>query len=150
MEKTNFIDRAYRNGRSALTAKVSGGIGKRLIDVAALPTDVLNLLIGVMTDKDVPTGHKLDFAFSVVYYFLPFDLVPDKWKVVGKLDDAYFSISTLGKVLKGTDRDILMKYWQGSPELLDSARDLTIKIDEKVGSVLMKTTARLTKAIERA
>ena len=144
MQETNFIDRAYRTGRSAAAAKLSGVLGQHITDLLALPTDVVNLLVGVMTDKDVPTGRKLDFVFSVVYYFLPFDLMPDKWKVVGKLDDAYMSVTTIGKVLKSVDREILLKYWQGDPVMLDEARDLAIKVDEKIGSGLVKNMLKLT------
>ena len=148
MAEMNFADRLYVKGRAAAADKLANHIGKRLTDLIALPTDVLYMVAKVLADRNVSAGSKLDFVLSIGYLFLPFDLIPDKWKLIGFLDDSIAVVSSIGKVLRTTDRELLLEYWQGDPDMLDSARDLSIKIDEKIGSGMIKKMTKLTKMIE--
>ena len=148
MAETKFIDRLYIKGRTAAAEKLAPHIGKRITDLAALPADTLYMVSKILADREVPAGHKLDFVFSIGYLFLPFDLIPDKWKLIGFLDDAYVVVSSVGKVLRTTERERLLEYWQGDPDMLDSARDLAIKIDEKFGAGMLKQLAKLTRTLE--
>ena len=148
MAETKFLDKLYLRGRAAAACKLEPRIGKRLTDIAALPTDTLYMVSKVLADREVPAGSKLDFVFSIGYLFLPFDLIPDKWKLIGFLDDAFAVVSSVGKVLRTTERERLLEYWQGDPDMLDNARDLAIKIDEKIGSGMIKQAAKLTKLLD--
>ena len=148
MSKQKFLDRLYLRGRAAVAYKLEPHIGKRVMDVAALPADTLYMVSKILADREVPAGRKLDFVLSIGYLFLPFDLIPDKWKVIGFLDDTLAVVSSVGKVLRTTERERLLEYWQGDPAMLDGARNLAIKIDEKIGSGMLKHMAKLTKALE--
>lgn len=148
MAEQKFLDRLYLRGRAAAAYKLEPHIGKRVMDVAALPADTLYMISKILADREVPAGRKLDFVLSIGYLFLPFDLIPDKWKVIGFLDDTFAVVSSVGKVLRTTERERLLEYWQGDPAMLDGARNLAIKIDEKIGSGMLKQMAKLTKALE--
>jgi hypothetical protein len=70
------------------------------------------------------------------------DIIPDKFPILGKIDDVYMILSSVAKVLRTTDREVLMRYWQGDPELMDKVRNILIKIDEKLGSGLTGSVLR--------
>lgn len=148
MAEMKFFDRLYIKGRAAAADKLEKYIGKHMTDLMAVPTDTLYMVAKVLADKEVPSGSKLDFLFSIGYLFLPFDLIPDKWRLIGLLDDSIAVVSSIGKVLRTTERDRLLEYWQGDPDMLDAARELSIKIDEKIGSGMIKKMTKLTKMIE--
>ena len=133
-----WLDRLYKNGRAKAAGAVSAKVGVKMTNLLAVPADLTYLLVRLMLDPDVAGGRKLDFAMSVVYLFLPIDIIPDKWPVLGKIDDVYVSLSAIAKVLRGVDREILLRYWQGDPEMLDKARNALIKLDEKLGFGLTK------------
>lgn len=148
MAEMKFFDRLYINGRKAAADKLEDHIGKRMTDLIAVPTDTLYMVAKVLADREVPSGSKLDFVLSIGYLFLPFDLIPDKWRLIGLLDDSVAVVTSIGKVLRTTERERLLEYWQGDPDMLDSARNLSIKIDEKIGSGMIKKMTKLTKMIE--
>ncbi len=148
MAEMKFFDRLYIKGRKAAADKLENYIGKHLTDLVAVPTDTLFMVAKVLADKEVPSGNKLDFVLSIGYLFLPFDLIPDKWKLIGLLDDSIAVVTSIGKVLRTTERERLLEYWQGDPDMLDAARDLSIKIDEKIGSGMIKNMTKLAKLAE--
>ena len=51
-------------------------------------------------------------------------------------------LSSVAKVLRTTDRDVLMEYWMGDPDLMDKVRNLLIKVDQKLGSGLTGSVLR--------
>ena len=136
--KEIWLDRLYLKGRAKAAGAVSAKVGDKMTNLLAVPTDLAFLLVRLMFDPDVTGGRKLDFSLSVVYLFLPIDIIPDKFPVLGKIDDIYVALSAIAKVLRGVDRDVLMRYWHGDPDALDKARNFLIKLDEKLGSGLVK------------
>ena len=137
-----WLDRLYQQGRAKAAKAISAKLGDRFTNLIAIGPDLAYTMLRLLLDADVPGGRKLDFLFSVVYLFLPLDLVPDKFPIIGKLDDLYVGLSAVGKMLRTTDREILMRYWQGNPDTLDKARTVLIKVDEKIGSGLTKNVLR--------
>ena len=111
-------------------------------DVWAIGPDLTYLLVRLMMDSDVVATRKLEFAFSTAYVFLPIDIIPDKFPILGKIDDVYMILSSVAKVLRTTDRDVLMEYWMGDPDLMDKVRNILIKVDQKLGSGLTGSVLR--------
>jgi uncharacterized membrane protein YkvA (DUF1232 family) len=140
--KDNWLDRLYKNGRAKAAGAVSAKVGVKMTNFLAIPADLTYMLLRLMLDPDVSGGRKLDFGMSVVYLFLPIDIIPDKWPILGKIDDVYVVLSAVAKVLRGVDREILLRYWQGDPAMLDGARNFLIKLDEKLGFGLTKNLLR--------
>ena len=143
----NWFDRLYQNTRAKATDALSAKVGRKVTNVIAVPADLAYLLVKLAMDPDVPSGRKLDFLLSVAYLLLPLDFIPDKWPILGKIDDIYVGLSAVAKVLRGTEREILMRYWQGDEAMLDKTRNWLIKVDLKFGSGLAKN---LVKYVEKA
>ena len=138
----NFLDRLYQQGRAKAANAVAAKLGDRVTNLLAVAPDLTFTMFRLMLDGDVPVMRKAEFLLSVGYLFLPIDFVPDKFPILGKLDDLYVILSAVGKMLRTTDREILLRYWHGDVAALDKARDTLIKIDEKIGSGLTKSVLR--------
>ena len=75
---------------------------------------------------------------ALLYVLSPLDLVPDSVPLLGKLDDAYAIAVSVAKLLRGTERDVILRHWLGEPETIDSVRAWLDYFDNKLGSGLMK------------
>ena len=140
--KEIWLDRVYLKGRAKAAAAVSAKVGKKMTNLLAIGPDLVYLLARLMLDGDVAATRKLEFTFSTAYVFLPIDIIPDKFPILGKIDDVYMILSSVAKVLRTTDRDVLMEYWMGDPDLMDKVRNLLIKVDQKLGSGLTGSVLR--------
>jgi uncharacterized membrane protein YkvA (DUF1232 family) len=86
----------------------------------ALPR--LALMIGsLLIDHEVPRGAKLALAAVAVYLASPVDLIPDFIPFVGYLDDVLVAAIVVDGMLSYLDRSLLLRYWPGSVESLESA-----------------------------
>ena len=132
------FDRFFKTIHNVGCEKLSPVIGELGTDIVLTAPDMVYLLTKLMTDKEVPSGRKLDLIGNLLYVLSPFDLFPDKWKLLGKLDDAYVTVSSLAKVLNRVDMDILMRYWLGNPKVLTTTRSMLDFVDEKFGSGLLR------------
>ena len=45
---------------------------------------------------------------------------------------------SVAKLLRGTERDVILRHWLGEPETIDSVRAWLDYFDNKLGSGLMK------------
>ena len=141
-KKEIWLDRVYQQGRAKAADAVSAKVGKKITNLLAIGPDLTYLLVRLMLDSDVAPTRKLEFAFSTAYVFLPIDIIPDKFPILGKIDDVYMILSSVAKVLRTTERDVLMEYWMGDPDLMDKVRNILIKIDQKLGSGLTGSVLR--------
>ena len=132
------FDRFFKTIHNTGCEKLSPVIGELGTDIVLTAPDMVYLLTKLMTDKEVPSGRKLDLIGNLLYVLSPFDLFPDKWKLLGKLDDAYVTLTSVAKVLNRVDMDILERYWLGNPKLLTTTRGLLNFFDEKFGSGLLR------------
>ena len=145
--KEIWLDRLYLKGRSKAAGAVSAKVGDKMTNLLAIGPDLAYLLVRLIFDPDVTGGRKLDFAVSLAYLFLPIDIVPDKWPLLGKIDDVYVVLSAIARMLRNVDEDVLLRYWQGHPEALRKARKFLVALDEKLGSGL---TAKVLRFVEKA
>lgn len=93
----------------------------------------------------MPSSRKLDLGFALLYVLSPLDLVPDSFPLLGKIDDAYAILVSVAKLLRSTDRNIILRHWLGDPETIDTVRAWLNYFDEKLGSGLMKKIAGMIK-----
>ena len=131
-------DRFFKTIHNTGCDKLSPIVGETLTDLVLTVPDLFYLLSKLMMDQDVPSGRKLDLVGNLLYVLSPFDLFPDKWKLLGKIDDAYVTITSVAKVLNRVDMDVLMRYWLGNPKLLTTTRSVLNYFDEKFGSGLIR------------
>jgi uncharacterized membrane protein YkvA (DUF1232 family) len=101
----------------------------------ALP-DLVRLMARLAADPVLPRSAKVALAAAVVYLMSPVDLIPDFVPFVGYLDDALLAAVVLDGVLNYVDRAVVLRYWPGSPELLDklarAARLLSIWVPRRI------------------
>jgi uncharacterized membrane protein YkvA (DUF1232 family) len=131
-------DRFFKNLHNAGCDKLGPIIGATGTDIVLTVPDLFYLLSKLMTDQDVPSGRKLDLVGNLLYVLSPFDLFPDKWKLLGRLDDTYVTLSSVAKVLNRVDMDILERYWLGNPKVLTTTRSVLDWFDQKFGSGLIQ------------
>src|SRR5438445_11925440 len=84
----------------------------------ALPS-IVRTITGLAVDPVLPRAAKIALAAAVLYLVSPVDLVPDFIPVLGYLDDLIIAAIIVDGILNFVDRGVVLKYWPGSPELLE-------------------------------
>lgn len=82
------------------------------------------LLFRLLGDGRVSLLDRALFGATLVYLFVPVDLVPDWIVGLGQLDDLLLVLFTLDRLLYRTDPDVLLEHWEGDPETLLTLQDL--------------------------
>jgi uncharacterized membrane protein YkvA (DUF1232 family) len=85
----------------------------------ALP-DLVRLVGRLAADPTLPRAAKVALAAAAVYLLTPVDLIPDFIPFLGYLDDALLAAVLVDGILNWVDRDLVLKYWPGSPQTLDT------------------------------
>jgi uncharacterized membrane protein YkvA (DUF1232 family) len=85
----------------------------------ALP-DLARLLTRLVADPVLPRAVKVALGAALVYLLSPIDLIPDFVPVVGWLDDFMMVAVVVDGVLNWVDRRLVLKYWPGTPDSLDT------------------------------
>ena len=85
----------------------------------ALP-DLVRLITRLAADPTLPRPVKIAMAAAAVYLLSPVDLIPDFIPFVGYLDDLLLAAVLVDGILNWVDRGLVLKYWPGSPQSLDS------------------------------
>lgn len=89
--------------------------------LAGLPA-FAKLLFRLLSDPRVSLLDRTIFGFTLVYLFVPVDVVPDWLPVVGGLDDLLLVAFSLDRLLYRTDPDVLLEHWDDDPERLLALR----------------------------
>ena len=131
----NAFDRFYKRARYQANSFVAGKLGSKAADYLTTLPDFAYLICKLM----------LDLGFALLYVLSPLDLVPDSFPLLGKIDDAYAILVSVAKLLRSTDRNIILRHWLGDPETIDTVRAWLNYFDEKLGSGLMKKIAGMIK-----
>lgn len=80
------------------------------------------LLFRLLGDERVSLLDRALFGGTLVYLFVPFDLVPDWLPGLGQLDDLLVVLVALDRLLYRTDAGVLLEHWEGDPEVLLDVR----------------------------
>ncbi len=78
----------------------------------------VRLLFGLMTDRRVSFVDKLLVAGAIAYIISPLDLIPDFIPFLGQVDDVYFLMLALQRLISNTGLDVLVDHWSGDPDEL--------------------------------
>jgi len=87
--------------------------------IRALP-DIGRLIARLVTDPTLPRAVKIALAAAAVYLLSPIDLIPDFIPFIGWIDDALLAAILVDGILNYVDRGLVLKYWPGSSQSLDS------------------------------
>ena len=85
----------------------------------ALP-DLVRLITRLAGDPVLPRAAKIALGAAVVYLLSPIDLVPDFIPILGYVDDVLLAAVLLDGILNWVDRNLVLKYWPGTPASLDT------------------------------
>jgi uncharacterized membrane protein YkvA (DUF1232 family) len=105
--------------------------------------DVLRLVTRLASDPVLPRAAKIALAAAAVYLLSPIDLIPDFVPFVGYVDDLLLAAVVLDGVLNWVDRGVVLRYWPGTPQSLDSlaraARVLSIWVPRRLKARIFST-----------
>ena len=93
-------------------------------EAARILPDLLRMLGAIAQDGSMPFTVRLRIWLLLVYYAIPFDLVPDVIPVIGYADDAILTIWAIRSVVRRGGQDALERHWPGSAEGLAVVRNL--------------------------
>lgn len=97
------------------------GLGRLVALVTELPA-FGKLLFRMLGDRRVSLADRALFGATLVYLFVPLDVVPDWIPGLGQLDDLLLILVALDRLLYRTDARILLEHWEGDPEVLLDVR----------------------------
>lgn len=86
------------------------------------------LLYRLMRDPRVSALDRSLFGFTLVYLFVPADVIPDWIPGLGGLDDLVLLGLALDRLLYRTDGGILLEHWDGDPYPLVKIRELLDRV----------------------
>lgn len=73
----------------------------------------LRLLYGLLRDGRVALLDKLLVGAAIAYIIAPADLIPDVIPFLGRVDDAYFLVLAMQRLILNSGRDVVAEYWPG-------------------------------------
>lgn len=116
-DPSEVLEAGARDGGERLT------VGRLARAVRGIPA-FGKLLFRLLGDGRVSLLDRALFGATLVYLFVPVDLVPDWIVGLGQLDDLLLVLFTLDRLLYRTDPDVLLEHWDGDPETLLTLQDL--------------------------
>ena len=120
---------ALEDGR----AEEGPGLAGFVRALASIPA-FAKLLFRLLGDPRVALLDKAVFAFTLLYLFVPVDLVPDWLPVMGGIDDLLMVLFSVDRLLHRTDPDVLLEHWDDDPERLLSLVRLLDRVTAKLPS----------------
>ncbi len=127
-------DDSYTGFRDKVLDKVPFN-RRNIADYAFILPDIYALAFRLLKDKRVSKRDKVLIGVTFGYPLLPFDVLPDKIPVLGKLDDLSLIFFGVNHIMKKIPVPILVKHWQGDLKMLKLVRD-------NVGTVANFTPAK--------
>jgi uncharacterized membrane protein YkvA (DUF1232 family) len=87
--------------------------------VTAVPASV-KLVYRLARDPRIERKHRVAAGAALAYAVLPFDLIPDRIKVLGKVDDAAVVVVALTRLVEAAGPDLVREHWDADPESLET------------------------------
>jgi uncharacterized membrane protein YkvA (DUF1232 family) len=82
--------------------------------IVQLP-DYVRLLWGLLRDRRVALSDKVLVGAALAYVISPVDLVPDFIPFLGQVDDVFFLLLALERLVARADPEVLQEHWRGDP-----------------------------------
>lgn len=117
-QDAHFRD-ASRRPRTATTARRAGAKRTLLDTIKQLPLYV-RLLGGLLVDRRVSLLDKALVAGAIAYIISPLDLIPDFIPFLGEVDDVFFLMTALERLVANAGEDVIYDHWRGAPDDLAS------------------------------
>jgi uncharacterized membrane protein YkvA (DUF1232 family) len=92
---------------------------RRLKNLLLFIPNMLLMCARLLTDSRVPKTERALVAGAIVYFIIPFDLIPDMIPFVGQVDDAYLIALTLLRLMERTDPKVVREHWRGGGDVVE-------------------------------
>ncbi|MFB0957499.1 MAG: YkvA family protein [Clostridiaceae bacterium] len=123
----------YSRLRRDLYKRVPLDYKKHYEYIAALP-DLLVLGYRVMRDRRVLAKDKWIIGLSLGYFLSPIDIIPDKFPVLGAIDDLALFVFGVNHLTNRIPLPIVVEHWSGDLKTLKFVKDNIGKIMGMTGS----------------
>lgn len=80
----------------------------------------IRLLFGLMRDARVSKLDRLLVVGAIAYLVSPLDFIPDFIPFFGQVDDIFFVMLAVQRLMDQAGRDVLLDHWRGPREALSS------------------------------
>lgn len=121
---------ASRRPRTRTAARA--GAKRTLLDTIRQIPSYLRLLGGLLVDRRVALLDKALVAGAIAYIVSPLDLIPDFIPFLGEVDDVFFLMTALERLVANAGIDVIEDHWHGDPDELDR-----LNFKEVVGAATM-------------
>ena len=112
---------------------------ERLLEAArALPATV-QLVHRLLRDERVDGRKRAAVLASLAYMALPFDLIPDRLPIIGRVDDIVIGAAALQVLIDDAGETIVREHWEAS----DRSLDALLGVIETVSGLVPKPLRRL-------
>ena len=141
-------DRFYDRVRGSIQEYIDrkGGVLGRTAEFLLLVPDIFMLLWRLTLDSRVTGKDKVLLGSAVVYFILPFDLVPEAIVgPIGYLDDLVFAVYVLNTILTDTDPEVLREHWTGSEDILLMIQRVLLAADTLVETNILGRIKKMIK-----
>jgi uncharacterized membrane protein YkvA (DUF1232 family) len=80
------------------------------------------LLYRLVRDERVDEKKRLAAVGAFAYAILPFDLIPDRFPIIGRVDDVVIGAAAILALLEEAGDDIVAEHWDAADSSLDALR----------------------------
>jgi len=78
------------------------------------------LVYRLARDPRVDKKHRIAAGAALAYAILPFDLIPDRVRILGKIDDAAIVVVALTRLVDAAGPEVVREHWDADAESLDT------------------------------
>lgn len=111
----NAFDRFYKRARYQANSFVAAQLGSKAADLLTTVPDFAYLICKLMLDPDVPSTASSTSVWRCCMCSRRWISCRIPVPLLGKLDDAYAIAVSVAKLLRGTERDVILRHWLGDP-----------------------------------
>lgn len=110
-----------------------------LREIARAIPATAQLVYRVVRDKRVDETKRAVMLAALGYAVLPFDLIPDRIPLIGKIDDIVIVAAALQALFEAAGDEILKEHWEAS----DGSLETLLSFVEVVAGIMPKPARRL-------
>ncbi len=92
-----------------------GGLRETFLDVAKAVPASLQLVYRLVRDERVDERRRAAMVAALAYAVLPFDFIPDRIPVIGRIDDVVVVGAALQSLVEAAGEEVVAEHWEGSP-----------------------------------
>lgn len=96
------------------------GAKRTLLDTIKQLPNYLRLLGGLLIDRRVSVLDKALVAGAIAYIISPLDLIPDFIPFLGEVDDVFFLMAALERLVANAGEDVVYDHWHGDPAEIEA------------------------------